>query len=258
MSRRSFCRSPDDFFAVAKSRSLYSRESAGGRPRERMFTATPPSRRTVRPAPRAASRTRRPSATMSAWGSEEADGPPLFVDVDGVGGRGSAVARHRLHVTAERDEPARAGVGADVAHGDCEPGRRVRKRRVVREREVRLRHADRELVEADALDLIDLLARRGLQEDPVASVDTRHDRLDLALDRVVERIDRGEARRLLGRSDDGLGERCRALAALDDRLVRLGRDGAVGKRNLADLLDLLVRVRGETVDGDDGVEAELA
>src|SRR5437764_753324 len=139
MSRTSFCRSPDDFLAVAKSRSLYSRVSAGGRPRERILTATPPSRRTVNPASRVASRTRRPSATMSAWGSEEADCPPLFVDVDGVsGGRG------------------------------------------------------------------------------------------------------------------------RTFPALHHCLVRLGRDRAVRERDLADLLDLLVGVRGEAVHRDDGVEPELA
>src|SRR2546423_5796751 len=162
MSRSSFCRSPDDFFAVAKSRSLYSRVSAGGRPRDRTLTATPPSSRTVRPASRAAERTRRPSVTMSAWMSEleESDGSSFLVDVDGVGRGCSPVAGHRLHVAAERDEPAGTRVRADVPHRDGEPGRRVRKRRVVGEREVRLRHANRELVEADALELLDLLAGR--------------------------------------------------------------------------------------------------
>src|SRR5437016_6080559 len=198
MSRRSFCRSPDDFLAVAKSRSLYSRVSAGGRPRDRILTATPPRRRTVNPASRVASRTRRPSATMSAWGSEEADCPPLFVDVDGVSGGRSPVAGHRLHVTAERDEPAGARVGADVAHGDREAGGRVRQSRVVRQGEVRLRHADRQLVEANALELLDLLPCSRLKQDAVAPVDARHDRLDLALDRIVERIDGRETRWLLG------------------------------------------------------------
>src|SRR5436305_12950030 len=103
----SFCRCPADFFVVAKSRSLYSRISAGGRPRERTLTATPPRRRTVRRASRAASRTRRPSVTTSArgWALEEANRPPLVVDVDGVGGRRASVAGHRLHVAAARDEP---------------------------------------------------------------------------------------------------------------------------------------------------------
>src|SRR5690349_12028020 len=131
MSRSSFCRSPDDFLEAAKSRSLYGRVSAAWRPRDRTLTATPPSRRKVRPAWRAAARTRRPSSTTSARISEEADGPPLVVDVDVVGGRGAAVAGHRLHVAAERDEPAGACVGANVAHRDGEAGGCVGERWVV-------------------------------------------------------------------------------------------------------------------------------
>src|SRR5262245_2731234 len=222
----SFWRSPDDFFAVAKSRSLYSRVSAGGRPRERTLTATPPSRRTVSPALRAAPRTRRPSLTMSGsgWVLEEADGPPVLVDVDGVSRRSPPVPGHGLHVAAQRHEPACAGVRADVAHGHREAGRGVRERRIVRKGEVRLRHADREFVEADALELLDLLPRSGLEQDPVAAVDASHDRLDLSLDRVLEWIDRRELRRLLGGPDDRIGERRRSLAALHDRLVRLRRE----------------------------------
>src|SRR6476469_1923084 len=120
MSRRSFCRSPADFFAAAKSRSWYSRLRAGGRPRDRTLTA--PRRRMVRPASRAAARTRRPSVTTSAWISEEADGPPFRVDVDGEGGRRPSVTGHRLHVAAEGDEPARPRVRADVSDRDGETG----------------------------------------------------------------------------------------------------------------------------------------
>src|ERR1700745_1024400 len=215
MSRRSFCRSPADFFAAAKSRSWYSRLRAGGRPRDRTLTATPPSRRMVRPASRAAARTRRPSVTTSAWISEESDGPPLRVDVDGEGGRRPSVAGHRLHVAAERDEPARPCVRADVSDGDGEAGRRVRERRVVREREVSLGHADREVVEADALELLDPFPRGGLKEASVDPGHARHDCLDLALDRIVEGIYRREARGLLGRLDHGFGERRGTLAPAD-------------------------------------------
>src|SRR6185437_8377933 len=93
------------------------------------------------------------SGSPRAPRSEEPDGLPFVVDVDVVGGGRAAVAGHRLHVAAEGDQPARARVGADVAHGDGEAGRCVGEGRVVREREVRLRHADRQLVEADALEL---------------------------------------------------------------------------------------------------------
>src|SRR5437763_2153875 len=258
MSRSSFCRSPDDFLEAAKSRSLYGRVSSAWRPRERTLTATPPSRRNVRPASRAAARTRRPSSTTSDRISalKEADGPPLVVDVDVVGGWGAAVTGHALHVAAERDQPAGARVSADVAHCDGEARRCVRERGVVREREVRLRHADRQLVEADALELVDLLPRCGLEEDAVGAVYARGDRFDLALDRVLQRIDGCEARRLLGGGDDRLREFGRTLTAARDRLVRLGREGAVRDRDLADLLDLVVGVGREAVDGDDGVQPE--
>ncbi len=53
-------------------------------------------------------------------------------------------ARHRLHVAADGDDPAGAGVGPQLAHGQREPRRRADQRRIVREREVRLRHADRQ------------------------------------------------------------------------------------------------------------------
>src|SRR5579864_4098607 len=195
---------------------------------------------------------------QETWTSEEANCPPLVVDVDAHGSGRLAVAGHRLHVAAQRDEPARARVRADVAHGDREAGRRVRERRVVREGEVRLRHADRELVEADALELLDLLARGRLQEDPVAAVHPRHYRLDLPLDRVVQRIDGGEVGRLLRGRDDRLRELGRALAATYDRLVRLGRERAVRDRDPPDLLDLLVGVGREAVDRDDRVQPELA
>ena len=54
---------------------------------------------------------------------------PSLVDVDVEGGRRLAVARHRLHVAAERHDPAGARVGAEVADGHGEAGRRVRERR---------------------------------------------------------------------------------------------------------------------------------
>src|SRR3954447_24305755 len=163
---------------------------------------------------------------------KQSDRRAVLGDVDRVGGGRAPVAGHRRHVAAERDEPARARVGADVTYGHCEAGRRVGQRRVVRQREVGLRHADRQLVEADALELGDLLARGGLEEDPVATVDTRHDRLDLSLDRLVERIDRRELGRLLRGGNHGFGERRSTFAALDHGLVPLCREGAVRERDL--------------------------
>src|SRR5919204_104662 len=93
---------------------------------------------------------------------------------------------------------------------------------------------------------------------PLGAVDALRDRLDLRLDRRVERVDVLELRALVRGSDDRLGQRRRALAALHHGLVQLRRVGAVRERDLADELQLVVRVAGEAIDGDDGVQAELA
>src|SRR5581483_2669143 len=66
-------------------------------------------------------------------GSEEADDLTPFIDVDAERCRRLAVARHGLHVAAERHDPAGAGVRPKVAHADGEPDRRVRELRVVRQ-----------------------------------------------------------------------------------------------------------------------------
>ena len=64
-------------------------------------------------------------------------------------------------------------------------------------------------------------------------------------------------RRLLGGVDDGLGERRRPVAALLEGLVELGGVRAVLQREAPHGLQLLVRVAGEAVDGDDGLQPEL-
>ena len=66
------------------------------------------------------------SATGGTVSSEEANRPTLGVDVDAERRRAAAQPRHRLHVAAERDQPARPRVGAQVADRDGEPRRCVR------------------------------------------------------------------------------------------------------------------------------------
>ena len=62
---------------------------------------------------------------------------------------------------------------------------------------------------------------------------------------------------MVGRVDDGLGEPRRAVAALLEGLVELGGVRAVLEREAPHGLELLVRVAGEAVDGDDGLQPEL-
>src|SRR3954469_16133256 len=188
---------------------------------------------------------------------EKSNGAAILVDVDVEGRRGGAVARHRLHVPEERHEPARARVLADVADGDGEAGWCVQERRVVRERQVRLRHADRELVEADLVVALDRLLRGGEEYDAVGAVHALADRLDLGVDRLVELVDRLEVGRWLGRRDDGFRERRGALAAALEGLVQLGGHRAALEGEALDRVHFLVGVARKAVDRDDGVQAEL-
>lgn len=92
-----------------------------------------------------------------------------------------------------------AGVGADVAHRQAEVLRRVEERGVGRQRQVRLGHADREVVEAVGGVLADLLLGLGIEVDVRGAVDALGDRLDLVLDRLVvgvERLELVESRNL--------------------------------------------------------------
>src|SRR4029453_4129809 len=91
------------------------------------------------------------SATL--W-LEKSNGAAILVDVDVDRRRRDAESGHRLHVAEKRDEPTRAGVCPNVAPRDGEARRRVQQIRVVREAQVRLRHADRQLVEAVGRELL--------------------------------------------------------------------------------------------------------
>ena len=62
---------------------------------------------------------------------------------------------------------------------------------------------------------------------------------------------------MVGRVDDRLGERRRPVAALLERLVELGGVRAVLQREAPHGLQLFVRIAGEAVDGDDGLQPEL-
>ena len=122
----------------------------------------------VRPLGRRRTRRGFRSSRCNARELEQPHGVALRVDVDRVRGGLLAEARHRHHVAAQRDDPAGAGVRTQVAHRHREPGGRVAQRRVVREREVGLRHADREGAEARGLELPCLLLRRGRSSTPSA------------------------------------------------------------------------------------------
>src|SRR4051812_37973864 len=171
-----------------------------------------------------------PSARISGscpLPSEEANRLPVVVDVHLEGGGVPAEAGHRLHVPAEGDDPAGAGIRAQVAHADGEAGGGVPERRVVREGKGGLGHADRQGVEPGLVEQLDLCACGGLKEDPVGPVGTFCNRLNLVLDRGVQRIEVVERGRFLRSRDRRLGQRGRAGAAAGEAVVHLGGVGAV-------------------------------
>ena len=87
-------------------------------------------------------------------------------------------------------------------------------RPIVRQRILRLGHADRHLVEAELLNLLELLLGCRREVYAVAAVDLFRDLLDLLRDALVDIVDEVEVIRLLRRLDNLVGELESAFAAL--------------------------------------------
>ena len=128
-------------------------------------TPRPPTR--PRPGPAAARRARRArraeAGRRRASRLEQADGVAVRADVDVQRGGLRAEARHLHDVAAQRDEPAGARVGADVADVDLEALRRAEELRVGGQRQLRLGHADGEVRQAVLRELVDLLRATGAE-----------------------------------------------------------------------------------------------
>ncbi len=102
----------------------------------------------------------------------------MLVDVDVDGGGLSPQPRHRHDLAAEQHEPAGSCVGAYVAHVHRESCRCVEERRIVREREVGLRHADRQFAEPMFREARDPLFGEREKVDVVGAVHPPGDRVD--------------------------------------------------------------------------------
>src|SRR4051794_15426575 len=122
---------------------------------------------------------------------------------------------------------------------------------------MRLRHADREVPEAVALELRDLRLRLRVQEDVTGTVHACRDGLDLVADRRLVRVELPEGAWLLACLDDSAGQARRADASLLEALVDLGSERAGLERELAHALDLLIAVSGASVHGDHARHPEL-
>jgi glycine/D-amino acid oxidase-like deaminating enzyme len=136
------------------------------------------------------------------------------------------MARHLHDVAAERHEPSGSGVGAHVAYRQSEASRRTQLRWVVCERERRLRHAHRQLVEAGRGELLDLALCVEVVDDVIGAVGLRRDRVDLLLDRRILGVEELEVGWLVGSRHNSFGELRRSVAALLEGLVELGSECA--------------------------------
>ena len=90
--------------------------------------------------------------------------------------------------------------------------------RIVGERVLRLRHADRQIPEAQFRQLRGLLLGVGGQRDTVSMVHTLANRLQFFLDGSLQRVGKPKLIGLLTQTDDFLGQRLAALAALGPNL----------------------------------------
>ena len=111
---------------------------------------------------------------------EQADDATVGRDVDLLGRRELGEPRHRHDVARERHDEAGAGGHPEVAHGDAEAARGAELRLIVRERVLRLRHADGQIAVAEVLELLELLGGGAREVDAVGVVDLRGDGVQLA------------------------------------------------------------------------------
>src|SRR5437762_14242067 len=99
----------------------------------------------------------RPASAATLKGSphvllKESDRAALRVDVDVLERRRLAEPRHALHVAAERDDEPRAGGRQEATNRKDESRRTIPQQRIVRQRHLRLGHADRRRAHPELLE----------------------------------------------------------------------------------------------------------
>src|SRR5579859_4776966 len=121
--------------------------------------------------------------------SEETDNFAVLVQVDLVIRRVAGQPRHGHDFPRDGAQKTGAGIRAHLAHHHREARRAAFQRGVVRERILRLGHADRQPVQAKLGVEPDLALCLGQVLDAVRTVHGRGDRGDLVLDRRLQRIE---------------------------------------------------------------------
>src|SRR5919201_6832586 len=97
--------------------------------------------------------------------------------------------RHGHDLARARDHESRAGCRPHVIDSDVKSRWTSEDLRIIRERVLRLRNADRSLPEPDRLEIVDRTRRFGRVLDAVATVHLPHDRFDFLLDVQLRRIE---------------------------------------------------------------------
>src|SRR3990170_8599463 len=147
----------------------------------------------------------------------------LQVEIDIVehGPRGET--GHGAHLTQKWVEEPGAHRGTNVSDRDLVALRHALERRIVAQAEVRLGHVHGQLVETELGVKLNLPLGLRRVFDPIGAVDLSGNRLDLPLDRPLERVEEPEVRRLRDRLHDELGQLERALMSSIQTLSRWWR-----------------------------------
>ena len=148
-------------------------------------------------------------------------------------------------------------LGHQAAHRQDEAGGPVAQQGIVRQRQVRLGHADGRGAQAQLLDPLQVLARLRLEVDAGRAVELRGDGLDLLHDRRAGGRQEVERVRLVARRDDGVGQVHGAGASVGEPGVHDHGLGAGLERQLLDQRGLGRRVGREAVDRHDARQPVL-
>src|ERR1035437_9839659 len=135
-----------------------------------------------------------PSAQTRTGPLEQPNDIPVRVDIYVLPGRVRWQSRHGAHLAEERRYEAGACREADLADRDTETGWPALERRVVAEREVRLRHADRQIAEAQLFVQLERLGRRRQLVNAACPINADCHGLDLLAQRQVVRVEEPEFR----------------------------------------------------------------
>src|SRR6185436_7323295 len=189
-------------------------------------------------------------APRAPLASGEAGDLPLVVEVALHRRRHRGQPGHGHDAAYQGVDIPRAGGGPHVGHRKDKTLRPPLERRIVRQRQGGLGHADRQLSQPLAPAELDPVPRLVGVGDPGSAVDRPGDLFDLLLDRQPGGVERVELARRLGGLDDRLRQLETPFAAVRPDGGGHGRERAGGARPPEHLVDLGLGVAVEPVHRD--------